>query len=359
MIDRRQLLGALAAPLLTGDSNARAQTIGLGAIAEQAGLLFGSAFDREILTDADDRRLIAREAHIVTTENSLKFDWLRPNGPKADFTIADQLVDFAARNRLKLRGTALIWNDNPPPWLYRLSSIEMRKIFDQHIEETLSRYSGRIHSWDIVNEPFYPPQGLTGGYRKGPWYTAFGDTYIDRAFRRAAAADPKTRLTLNEAFCEQDDALGRSVRANLLALVERLKTDGVPLHAIGLQGHLKPALPFDDHAFVEFLSKLASFGVDLFITELDIDDSAMPDDVAERDRLIARRYRDFLTSVLTVPAVKAVITWQLSDRYSWYADLAARKAPAGRAPRPLPFDRDFKAKAAADAIALAFAGRKA
>lgn len=359
MLTRRSALSLLSLPLagLARPGAAEAQSPRLGALAAAVGIEFGSAFDREVLTDQGYRDLLVREARLVTTENALKFDWLRPKGPEADFTIADRLVAFSESNGLKLRGTALVWNDYPPPWLSRLGLNELRTIFDRHIDETLMRYRGRIHSWDVVNEPFYPPQGLRGGFRKGPWIEAFGTDYIARAFRRASAADPATRLVLNEAFCEQQDSLGAGVRNGLLRLVERLKGEGVPLHAVGLQGHLKPALAYDDSAFTDFLHRLAAFGVDIYITELDVDDAAMPDDIGERDALVAARYGAFLKAVLSVKAVKAVITWQMSDRYSWYGELARRKQPPSRLPRPLPFDSNLQRKPAADAILAAFAGR--
>lgn len=365
MIDRRTALGLLATPLFP---QARAQTAGnpvelaasqasLAAVANAVGIAFGAACDREILNDADARSLVARETRVITTENALKFDWLRPRGPEADFSTADMFLEFAERNALRLRGHALIWNDNLPAWLARSQMSSIRKMFDRHIEETMTRYHGRLHSWDVVNEPFYPPHRLEGGYRKGLWYAAFGESYIERALRRAALADPLAKLTLNEAFCEQNDELGQSVRARLLSLVERLKGDGVPLHAVGLQAHLKPGLPFDDHAFSQFLSRLGGHGVEIYITELDVDDSAMPDDIAERDRLVANRYRDFLRSVLAVPQVKLIIVWQLSDRYSWYRELARRQFPPRRAPRPLPFDEALHRKPAAAAIVEALLSR--
>jgi endo-1,4-beta-xylanase len=49
--------------------------------------------------------------------------------------------------------------------------------------------------------------------------------------------------------------------------------------------------------------------------------------------------------VLQVPAVKAVIAWQLSDHYSFYTDAARKKNPlAERLPRPLPFDENMQKK---------------
>lgn len=358
MINRRQILSALAAGAIVPAMAQTMPDVSLGAIGAVVGVAFGSAFDREIFTDDAYRALIAREAKIATTENSLKFDWLRPKGPAADFEMADRLVAFAERNTIRLRGTALVWNDYPPPWLSGLSTRELVAIFDRHIDEAVGRYRGRLFSWDVVNEPFFPPHGNPGGFRKGPWYAAMGKDYVARAFRRAAAADPSMVGVLNEAFCEQDDTLGKSVRPRLLGLVDELKDQGVPLGAVGLQGHLKPQLAFDDRGFVEFLHALAERKVDIYITELDVDDMGFADEVTLRDQAVAQRYGAFLTAVLSVPAVKAVITWHLSDRYSWYRDVALRRNRFARAPRPLPYDETLARKPAWNAIASALAGRR-
>jgi len=33
---------------------------------------------------------------------------------------------------------------------------ERRMFFDSYIDEVVGRYSGKLQSWDIVNEPFWP-----------------------------------------------------------------------------------------------------------------------------------------------------------------------------------------------------------
>jgi endo-1,4-beta-xylanase len=316
-LSRRTVLGALAAVSTVRTAQAK-PIVDLGAIGHEHGLMFGSAFDREIFRDGTYRALISTNCRIGSIENSLKFDWLRPKGPVADFTIADRLVAFATDTKMAVRGTGLIWNDWAPGWLKSLSASEVAAMLDRHVDETVSRYAGRMQGWDVVNEPFYPPHHKQDGYRKGPWLDAMGKDYIARAFRGAAAADPNARLVLNEAFCEQDDELGRSVRPSLLALVTELKHAGVKLDAVGFQAHLKPHLPFDDQAFAAYLDRIAATGVDIYITEFDVDDSSLPDDVAVRDRMVAERCGKFLEAILVVPRVKALICWHLSDRYSWY-----------------------------------------
>ncbi len=359
IVDRRQFFAGVAAAALVRPAMAQAAPVlNLGSIAAARGLAFGSAFDREVLEDPSYGQLIAEQCMVGALENSLKFDWLRPKGPDADYAVADQLVDLANSRGLAVRGTALIWNDWLPDWLEELDARAIASTMDRHIDETVGRYAGRVRSWDVVNEPFFPMHGMEGGYRKGLWFEAMGPDFIPRAFKRAQAADPSAQLVLNEAFCEQFDELGNSVRPPLKDLVARLKDQGIKLDAVGFQGHLKPYLPFDDTAFAAYLAEIAAMDVDLMITELDVDDSHLPDDAGTRDAAVAARVSQFLDAVLQVPRMKSVICWHLSDRYSWYrhADWYAEMVgesggTPGRAPRSHLFDADLKPKAAAEAAA--------
>jgi endo-1,4-beta-xylanase len=81
--------------------------------------------------------------------------------------------------------------------------------------------------------------------------------------------------------------------------------------------------------------------------------------VAERDKAIAETGEKFLNTVLQVPAVKAVITWQLSDHYSFYKGIALQKDPTTqRLPRPLPYDANMQKKPLWFAMARAFENAK-
>jgi endo-1,4-beta-xylanase len=231
---------------------------------------------------------------------------------------------------------------------------------DAHIDRVVGRYAGRVHSWDVVNEPFWPGHGLPGGFRQGPWYAAMGPGYVARAFRRAAQADPATRLVLNEAQTEGDDALGLAIRADLLRLIDDLQDAGVPLHAVGLESHIQPQRPFDAGRFAAFLAALAARGLAIYVTELDVDDHRFPDATGRRDALVAEGYARYLATVLAEPAVTVVQTWGLSDAYSWYRSPNVMAAlDSTRAARPLPFDATFAEKPAAQALAAAFAARAA
>lgn len=364
MPSRRDILGlaagAMTTGLLAGKGLAqKAMADSLGDLAARAGLLYGASIAAEVDSDRDYAALYARETRIVTTDYAMKFDALRPSADRFDFEAADRIVAFAKANRLLVRGHTLVWNENAPDWLKRMSSAEIERVFDAHIETMVSRYAGQIHSWDVVNEPFWPDHGKPGGYRDGPWFAAMGEGFVARAFKRAAAIDSKAKLVLNEAHCEIDNSWGRGIRPRLYMLAERLRDQGVPVHAIGLQGHLQPQWPYDDRYFRAYLDRIGRLGYDIYITELDVNDESFDADPVRRDEQVARRYADFLGQVLSVKAVKMVVNWQLSDKYSWYADPGLARKVKGWRHRPLPFDERFARKPAWRAMADAFAGRSA
>jgi endo-1,4-beta-xylanase len=89
----------------------------------------------------------------------------------------------------------------------------------------------------------------------------------------------------------------------------------------------------------------------IFITELDIQDENLPADIGARDKAVANLYKKFLTASLRQPAVKGVITWGLSDSFTWISGYRPRKD--GLPVRPLAFDRNCQPKPAYYAIAEA------
>ena len=345
----RMTFGAPAPGVASGPAQS------LGAIAAGNGYLFGAAAAEVIDSDAAYRDLYVTQTRIITTDVALKIGRIAPQpGPK-HFETADRLLAFCNQHRIAMRGHCLVWNEWNPDWVKNLSAAERRSYFDSYIEEVVSRYSGKLQSWDIVNEPFWPGHRAPGGFRLGPWYDAFGPDYVRRAFERAALVDRTTKFVLNEAQTERDDELGLTVRRGLLKLVADLKNAGVKLDVVGLQGHLQPQYPHDPARFDEFLHALADLGVDIYITEFDVCDDVFPDDVEARDAAVASTARQFLATTLRHPAVKMLITWELADNYSFYRGIYRAKHPtAARLPRPLPYDDQLKAKPLWDAIAQGF-----
>ena len=354
---RRQALAlALAAAL---PMPAVAETAApLKTLARDAGLLFGASVGAEVFADAPYRDLVIAQSAILTPGTALKFDYLQPEQGRFDFAPADRIVDAARAHGLLVRGHNLFWNDWPPAWLPKLSHREIARVFDATLDVVVPHFAGRLHSWDVVNEPFYLGKDKPGTYRLGAWYDAMGPEYIYRAFARVPTLDPHAKLVLNEAWTERADPVGLAVRRSLLTLIDRIQDRGLKLDAIGLESHLFPAIAWDAASFADFLHAIGERKLDIYLTELDVDDASFPADIATCDAAVAKWTAGFLRAALAVPAVKIVQTWDFSDRYTWYRDPAVMQETGyDHLPRPLPYDDMLQAKPMRAAIAAAFRER--
>jgi len=360
--DRRTLLqmltaGAMAARAAPSMAIAQAGA-SLGANAAERGILLGSAVTNECLSDKAYRDILFAQSRMLVPEWDMTFHFLRPQRGSFNTAPADQLVERARAAQIPIRGQTLIWDDNQPDWLRQLTKGELQSQFDRHIDETIAHFGSALYSWDVVNEPFWPGHGAPGGFRRGVWHEAMGPDYIIRAFRRARAAAPEMRLVLNEAQCERFDDLGNRFRPLLLGLVDRLLDQGVRLDAIGLQSHLQARVPFDAERFGAFLAEIAKRGLDIYCTEIDVNDEGLPDSIAGRDAAVAARLSEFLKVVLAEPRVRMLTFWQMGDRFSWYrspyylkgASAERRRVPA----RPCLYDDALNPKPAWHALADAF-----
>lgn len=351
-LSRRALLAG-AATLAAFEATAQSDAPTLAAAARRAGLLFGASLDRRSVDAPALAALYQRETDILVTDTAMKFDFLRPRQDVFDFHNADAIVSFAKASGKLLRGHTLIWNDSATTWLKRLSLSEIEREFDRHVDCVAERYAGALHSWDVVNEPFWPMDRQKGGWRAGPWFAAMGPAYIERAFRRVRAIDKQARLTLNEAQADTNHEWGRQIRPLLADLVKRLLDRGAPVDSIGLQSHLRPHWPHDNREAAAYAQSLADLGLDIYVTELDVADQHLPEDPAARDRLTAEAAGAYLAEMLKVDRLRLVTTWQLSDLHSWYREPQVAGRNLHRA-RPLPFDDRLSPKPMRAAMIRAF-----
>jgi endo-1,4-beta-xylanase len=138
-------------------------------------------------------------------------------------------------------------------------------------------------------------------------------------------------------------------------VIDALLADNVPVQALGVQAHLSAdsfAERFDAEAYRQFLRDVADRGLEILVTELDVLDDGLPADHGPRDQAVADTYARYLEVALDEPAVRSVMTFGLTDRYTWLQEDYPRGDDAPR--RPLPFDENLQPKLALDAILAAF-----
>ena len=332
---RRQALAGLAATTVAGAS--------APALAARA-VPFGSAAQIETFrADARYRDALRRLCDVIVPMNDLKWEALRHRRDGFDFTGADELVGFATSNGKALRGHALLWGDALPPWARQMSSrAEAERELVGHIETVVGRYKGRIATWDVVNEVIAFDPKPDAPMRDTIWQRLLGSEHVEIAFRTAAKADPKARLVLNDFHFEEAVPGAAARRAVALGIVRRLKDKGIPIHGVGLQSHLYADKTLDSDGIAKFVADLAALDVEVEITELDVIDWKLAAGTELRDRIAAEQVRTYLTAICSVRPPRAIVTWGLTDRYSWVHDTFPRR-DAARA-RPLPLDANYRPK---------------
>lgn len=315
----------------------------LRAHAEARGLLIGCAVVPQRLTgEIQYGDAVAAQANLLVAENVMKWKALRPAIDKFDFRGADAILAFAAAHGQKVRGHNLCWHEALPDWFASSVTKEnARNVLEQHIQTVAGRYAGKLHSWDVVNEAVDPKSGRPDGLRKSPWVDLIGPEYIDIAFRAARKADPKALLTYNDYNIENDTADQREKREQVLKLVQGMKARNVPIDAVGVQSHLVAADPMPGGELREFVRELRRMGLQVFVTEMDVNDHRLAGSVAERDAGVAKVYRDYVSMMLAEPNVTAVLTWGITDKYTWL-DGAKYVRSDGQPQRCLPFDADYQ-----------------
>jgi len=367
-LDRRRIIAIVLAALGSGAAIPRslradsAEPAALRKLAADKGLIYGTTISAAQITgDPAFVKLVLRQAGLVVAENEMKWQVMN-RGARGDddYGPADTIANFAFENGVVLRGHNLLWYMRTPSWFFDLENQhEMESAVVEHIRSLAGRYRGKIHSWDVVNEPIEPKDGRPDGLRTGVFLEMMGPDYLDLAYHTARESDPAARLVVNEYDVELDAPEQEARRTALLHLLERMQRSGTPVDAVGIQAHLSCAdgPPFSASVLRRFLSEIAGLGLTIQITELDVADEGAPAEQAVRDRLVAETYSRFLDAALDEPAVKMVVTWGLSDRHSWIVrretnELKWRKDEA--LSRPLPFDADLQPKPAFEAMAQAF-----
>lgn len=340
---------------------------GLEAIARERGITFGSAVQSTpLLSDSEYAAAMRREAGALVPEWEGKWEALQPT--EGAFTTAplDAILAWGKANGRMVRGHALVWHKSLPEWAETALGEGPHRalsIMETHIRTVLRHTRAQIRDWDVVNEVIADPAGSDtpqegdSVYRDSPFFRALGPRYIDEALRMSRRADPLLRLTLNEYGIEEDTPAAAEKRRRLLELVRDLLSRGVPLDAVGIQGHLQLAKPFRPEPLTALITALRQAGLSVLITELDIREGRdAPPDLRARDALVAERAYAFVSTALQA-GVRSVFTWGLSDKFSWLTHDPDVALTDSRTHRGLPLDEHFRRNAMWDALARAFAGR--
>ncbi|MBY8850002.1 endo-1,4-beta-xylanase [Saccharothrix sp. MB29] len=124
--------------------------------------------------------------------------------------------------------------------------------------------------------------------------------------RAARAADPGATLCYND-YNVEDRAHAKTQA--VLRMVRDFKARGVPIDCVGVQSHFAGGNPVPAD-FEATLRDFAALGVDVQLTELDVEGSGVTQ---------ARDYQRVAQACLAVPRCTGITVWGVRDTDSWRA----------------------------------------
>jgi len=333
-------------------------------------LLVGAALNGSHIsgTNADNCEiaLVESQFNSISPENILKWEPVHPSADTYNFGPADRYVEFGVKSHMFIVGHTLVWHSQTPRWVFEdaeknpVGRDTLLKRMHDHIASVVGRYKGRINGWDVVNEAL----NEDGTLRKSRWLQIIGEDYILKAYQFAHEADPGAELYYNEFSLENPIK-----RQGAIELIRNLQSHGIPIKAVGLQGHYKMNWP-SPALLDETIQAFGALGVKVSVTEFDMDvlppatasrsadvgmrlnyqakanpyTNGLPDSVQQE---LASRYAAlFRVFLKNAKVMERVTFWGVTDRNSWLNDWPVR----GRTSHPLLFDRNCKPKPAFDAV---------
>jgi endo-1,4-beta-xylanase len=260
--------------------------------------------------------IIRREYDNITAEYEMKMDIMYPSNGAYNFTAADAIVQFGNTNNLNVHGHALIWHGATPAWVTNFSgtNAEFETMIKDYITTVVTRYKGKVKSWDVVNEAVDDVSG--NPLRNSIFKQKMGSDYIKKCFQFARDADPNVLLFYND----YNIAASAGKRAAIFAIVDNLKASGL-IDGLGEQMHIS----YDGPAASQIQTVVDGVvGRSLLMHFSELDIRANPNNdltTLTTERAIAQqnKYKEVVKIFNSMPQINkyAITVWGLRDNESW------------------------------------------
>ena len=283
--------------------------------------------------------ILKQEFNNLTSEYEMKMNVMYPSEGNYDFSAADAIVEFALANDMNVHGHALIWHNATPSWVENFSGTdaEFEAMVEDYITTTVTRYKGKVRSWDVVNEGI---NDSNGSLRQTVFSQKMGDDYISKCFKFARNADPDVLLFYNDYSVVSNE----TKQTAIFDLIDDMKTNNVPIDGVGFQMHIDYRSPSTSQMEAA-IDKAVERDLKLHFSELDIranpngDQSSLTSDRAEAQKA---KYKEVVKIYNSIPLDNkfAITVWGVRDNESWLIDFW------GNPEWPLLFDASYNKKPA-------------
>ena len=299
----------------------------------------GVATGTDKIIQAGHQAIINHAFNNITAEWEMKMNPISTGVSTYDWRRPDAIVNFAEENGFGVHGHTLIWHTTTPAWIQNYTGDDnaFEEAVERYITDVMTRYKGRVASWDVVNEVF---EDGSGALRQSEFQQRMGDDFVARLFEYAHAADPDALLFYNDYGTIWDSAK----RQAMLNMVDDLLARGIPIHGVGLQMHITIDFPAISE-IVATMQAISDRGLKVHISELDV--RVNPDgDISRlttaRSEAQKARVKELIQAFNNLPEEHrfAVTMWGVRDSESWLINFW------GNPEWPLLFDDLFNPKPA-------------
>ncbi|KAI0067266.1 beta-1,4-endoxylanase [Artomyces pyxidatus] len=336
-------------PTISGGLPGATSQAKLNTVAKMSGKkYFGTATDNPELDDTAYTAILNdnRQFGQLTPANSMKWDATEPARGTFTFTEGDQIANLAKSNGQLLRGHNCVWHNQLPSWVTsgNFDAPTLQSIITTHCSTVVGHYKGqpittRVNIVSLMShhaEPFNDD----GTFQTDVFFETLNTSYITTALNAAKAADPSTKLYINE-FNIEFEGTDSTAMQNL---IKSLKSAGTQIDGIGMQFHMIVGeLP---GGLASNMQAFASLGVEVAITELDIR-MTLPATAALYEQQKAD-YQTVISACQSVSECIGITIWDWTDEFSWIPGTFAGQGAA------CPWDATFLRKPAFDGIVAGF-----
>ncbi|MCI5159023.1 MAG: hypothetical protein D3906_11435, partial [Candidatus Electrothrix sp. AUS1_2] len=214
-----------------------------------------------------------------TAEYEMKWNIVQPEYDSFVFDGADIVADYARANNMKMTGHTFVWEQADPAWLFAdgpdgaISPAVLSTRLMNHIDKMVQRYGDVVDVWDVANEVIslsYDPNKIYKDESEGSqWWAVFGSPeFVKLAFQYTAEAN--ARYGYNSLlFYNSNEVPEPVILDKIMALVDYLRSEGVQIDGIGIQGHwILNYYPVSQ--IKEAFDRIIAKGLKIKISELDV-----------------------------------------------------------------------------------------
>lgn len=212
--------------------------------------------------------VLRNEFSSITAEYEMKMNPISTGSGSYNWTAADRIVNYGNTNGINVHGHALVWHNAVPNWLTNFTgtNAEFALEVKKYITDVVTRYAGKVKSWDVVNEA---ADDATGNLRNTIFLQRMGPNYIKDCFRWArdaanAAGDTNLLLFYN------DYATSTNIpkQDRVFLIVDDLKASNL-IDGVGFQMHNNYLSPSKIQIETD-INRAVAKGLKIHISELDI-----------------------------------------------------------------------------------------